>query len=162
MKKKILKFCCCILGLGSTTLFAQQGNLAAGGIASGTGGNISFSIGQIFYSTASAASNNINQGMQQPYEISVLSAVDEKAATINLTASVFPNPTIGSFTLKVETEKLKNLNYELYNSQGQLLSSKKVETEETFIELSGLASSFYILKVHEGNQAIKTFKITKF
>ncbi len=162
MKKKIYSLCCCILGLGATTLFAQQGNLAAGGDANGTGGSASFSIGQSFYSSASSTSNNFNEGFQQAYEIQVFGAVEEKAADINLSASVFPNPTIGNFTLKVEIGKWKNLSYELYNAQGKLLLSKKVETEETSVEVTDLATAFYILKVHEGNQAIKTFKITKY
>jgi Secretion system C-terminal sorting domain len=162
MKKMILSLCCCIAGFGATTLYAQQGNLASGGDASGTGGTVSFSIGQVFYSSASGTSQNLNQGIQQPFEISVLNSVEEKAADINLTASVFPNPTISNFTLKVETTKWKNLSYELYNAQGSLLLSKKVEVDETIIEISGLASAFYILKVHDGNQSIKTFKITKY
>ena len=162
MKKKILILCCCIPGLGTTTLFAQQGNLAAGGNASGTGGTASFSIGQIFYSSPSGTTHKIIQGLQQPYEISVITSVKEKVAAINLTASVFPNPAVDNFTLKVENSELKNLSFELYNAQGQILLSKKVETEETPIELSNLASSYYILRVHDGNQAIKTFKITKY
>ena len=162
MKKKILILCCCIPGLGTTTLFAQQGNLAAGGNASGTGGTASFSIGQIFYSSPSGTTHKIIQGLQQPYEISVISSVKENVAAIILTASVFPNPAVDNFTLKVENSKLKNLSFELYNAQGQVLLSKKVETEETPIEISNLASSYYILRVHDGNQAIKTFKITKY
>ncbi len=162
MKKKILILCCCIPGLGTTTLFAQQGNLAAGGNASGTGGTASFSIGQIFYSSLSGTTHKMIQGLQQPYEISVISSVEEKAEGIHLSASVFPNPAINNFTLKVENTPLKNLSFELYDSRGQVLLSKKVEAEETPVELSGLASSYYLLRVHDGNKEIKTFKITKY
>ncbi len=160
MKKKILSYCCCVLGLGATTLYAQVGINASGGNAGGTGGTASFSVGQIFYTTTTSSSNRIDAGVQQPYEISIL-AVDEKAPLIGLTASVYPNPMIDNFTLKVELGKLKNPSFELYNSQGSILLSKHVDVEETPIDLGGLASSYYILRVYDGKQSLKTFKIIK-
>ena len=161
MKKRILTLCCCLLGLGTTTLFAQQGNVAVGGNASGTGGAVSFSIGQIFYSSPSAANYSIVQGLQQPYEISVVSGIGEKEAGISLAASVYPNPSVDKFTLKVETGKWTNLTYVLYDVNGKLLSQNKVESEETQIEVAHLASAQYFLKVSDGIKEIKTFKIIK-
>ncbi|MCX6185966.1 MAG: T9SS type A sorting domain-containing protein [Bacteroidetes bacterium] len=161
MKKTIYIICCCILGLGSTTLFAQRGNVSAGGKASGTGGTASFSIGQIFYSSPSGTTNKINQGLQQPYEISVV-GMEEKAKDIILTASVYPNPTIDNFTLKIENKQLKNLSYEFFDSQGKILSFKPIVSEETTIETAHLTTSYYFVKVIEDGKAIKTFKIIKF
>ena len=161
MKKKILSLCCCLLSLGATTLFAQQMNLAAGGEASGTGGTVSYSIGQLFYTPISGSTHNILQGVQQPYEISVL-AVKEVAKKIELVATVFPNPTVDNFTLKVENNKFKNLYYELYDLNGQLLQKNKVESDETQIGIANLNSSYYILRVYDGNESIKTFKISKY
>ena len=162
MKKKILTLCCCILGLGSTTLFAQQGNVAAGGNSSGTGGSVSFSMGQILYAAPSGTTHNLIQGLQQPYEISDISTgIGEKEAGISLVASVFPNPSVDKFTLKVETGKWKNLSYSLYDANGKLLSSNTVGSAETQIEVAYLAAAHYFLKVSDGNQEIKNFKIIK-
>ncbi len=161
MKKKILILCCCFPGLGTAALFAQRGNVAASGNASGTGGTISFSIGQVFYSSPSAVTHSVVQGLQQPFEISVINGIVDKEAGINLSASVFPNPSVDNFTLKVENGKSKNLSYGLYDMQGKLLLSNKVESDETRIEVASLASAYYLLKVFEGNQEIKTFKIIK-
>ena len=161
MKKAIFTFCCCFLGLGATTLFAQRGNIAAGGNASGTGGSVSFSMGQIFYASPSSATRNLIQGLQQPYEISVLIGIGEKEAGINLSASVFPNPAVNSFTLKVESNKWKNVSYSLYDANGKLVSQNKVESVDTQIEAAHLAPAHYFLRVYEGNQEIKTFKIIK-
>lgn len=163
MKKKILSLCCCFLGLGTITLFAQRGNVTAGGNASGTGGTVSYSIGQIFYSSPSGTSHKIVQGMQQPYEISVVNAIEEtKESAIVLSASVFPNPAIENLTLKIENSNLKKLSFELYSAQGKLLLSKQIDTDQTQIEVAQLASADYILKVYEGTKEIKTFKITKY
>lgn len=161
MKKKMLTFCCCVLGLGITTLFAQQGNVAAGGNASGTGGAVSYSIGQVFNSSPSGGTHNLIQGLQQPYEISVVTTVDETAAAIELAASVYPNPTVDNFTLKVDDQKFKNLNYALYDAKGQVILTGKVEGQETPVSVGNAASDYYLLMVYEGNQSIKTFKITK-
>ncbi len=66
MKRIILLLGCCLLGWGTTSLIAQQGNVAAGGVATGTGGSVSYSIGQVDYLSASGSNGYINQGLQHP------------------------------------------------------------------------------------------------
>jgi hypothetical protein len=51
----------------SIGLFAQQGNVAAGGSGSGTGGSFTFSIGQPDFQTFSSAQGSISLGLQQVY-----------------------------------------------------------------------------------------------
>ena len=68
MKKTILFLGCCLLGWGSTQLFAQQGFVAAGGEATGTGGTVSYSVGQVDYFTATGATGVLTLGLQQPFE----------------------------------------------------------------------------------------------
>jgi len=159
MKKIVLFFSCCLLGLGSANLFAQQGFVATGGNASGTGGSASYSIGQVEYTSASGTTHNIIQGLQQPYEISVLTGIKETG--INLTASVYPNPSTNNFTLTVESGKWKNLSYQLYDTHGKLLLSNTVETNETTIGIGHLAAAQYFFVVSDNNNEIKTFKIIK-
>jgi hypothetical protein len=161
MKKMILSVCCCFLGLGATTVFAQNGLVAAGGMATGTGGNVSFSMGQVFYSSPSSTTHNLVQGMQQPYEISTLTGLDKSVQGINLVATVYPNPIVESLTLKVENGKWKNLSYSLFDGQGRLMLSGQLSGEETRIDVSALSNSNYFLKVSEESQLIKTFQILK-
>ncbi len=66
MKKIFLFLGCCLLGWGSISLMAQQGNVAAGGQAVGAGGSVSYSIGQVNYLSASGTGGSLNQGLQQP------------------------------------------------------------------------------------------------
>jgi len=49
---------------------AQQSPVAAGGVATGTNGNVSFSIGQLVNDTYSNGNFNVTSGLQQPYEVS--------------------------------------------------------------------------------------------
>jgi hypothetical protein len=48
-------------------IFAQQGNVAGGGEAYGSGGTLSYSIGQTDYLAYSSAAGNISLGMQQTW-----------------------------------------------------------------------------------------------
>jgi len=66
MRKIILFLGCCLLGWGSTALFAQQGNTAAGGQAEGSGGTVSYSIGLVNFVSASGSTGSLSQGHQQP------------------------------------------------------------------------------------------------
>ena len=78
-----------LLVCGLTTLQAQQAVVASGGTATGSG-TVSYSIGQVVYTTNSN-SGSVAQGVQQPYEISVLTGVKD-AKDITLEFVVYPNP----------------------------------------------------------------------
>ncbi|NJK86375.1 MAG: T9SS C-terminal target domain-containing protein, partial [Bacteroidales bacterium] len=69
-----------------TGIQAQESINAAGGNASGAGGSVSWSSGQVTYQTNSGTTGSIAEGVQQPYEISVVTALDI-AKGINLAVS---------------------------------------------------------------------------
>ena len=52
--------------------YAQQAFVAAGGDATGSGGTVSFSAGQVVYTTITSGSGSVSQGVQQVYDNSVL------------------------------------------------------------------------------------------
>ncbi|MEM8891711.1 MAG: hypothetical protein AAGD28_27275, partial [Bacteroidota bacterium] len=59
-----------LLGLGQLA-FPQNQILASGGVQTGSGGSVSFSLGQLAYNVQNGTSFNLTQGLQQPMEISV-------------------------------------------------------------------------------------------
>ena len=73
------------------SLYSQSNTVSAGGDADGDNGSISYSIGQVVYTSAQGSNGNVNQGVQQPYDVGVVTGIEE--AGINL--SVFTNPTSG-------------------------------------------------------------------
>jgi len=161
MRKKIncllIFLSCC----GSfVTLNAQETIPVAGGTATGSGGSVTFTAGQVTYLTLSGTDWTVTQGVQQPYEISVPTAV-ENTGYINLVCKVFPNPTRGSLKLVIELSDYKNLRFRLFNINGVLLRDNKVEFRETEISLDDLSSSVYFLKVMNSNKELKVFKIVK-
>lgn len=149
-----------LLGLGLTSVQAQEAILATGGKASGDGGSVSYSVGQVVYSTNRGANGSVTQGVQQPYEISVVAGI-EQATGIMLELSAYPNPASDFLTVKAENYDTDNLSYQLFDINGKLLESKKAEGNETIIVISNLVPATYFLRVVENNEEIKTFKIVK-
>jgi len=161
MKYKKLKFSALLLlGLGLTGLQAQESVNATGGNASGSGGTVAYSVGQVVYTTNTGANGSVAQGVQQPFEISVVLAIEE-AQGINLSVSAYPNPTTDYLTLEVNEFELSNLNFQLYDISGKLLQNEKITGNQTSIVMSNLVPATYFVKVIQDNKEVKTFKIIK-
>ncbi len=65
MKHKRIKVSTLLLGLGIASQ-AQESANAAGGDASGSGGNMSYSIGIPLYTEHTGTSGKLTNGVQQP------------------------------------------------------------------------------------------------
>ena len=166
MKKLIILFLSLMLaGPALTYLQAQQIHAsvnASGGNASGTGGSVSYSVGQVFNTTAFGTNGSVSEGVQQPFEISVLSGMD--ITGIDLYYAVYPNPTSGKLTLKLDastTPDIRSMRYQLYDVNGKMLQNDRLTEYETSIEMSNFNSATYFLKVTKNNKEVKLFKIIK-
>ena len=149
--------------LSLSTVQAQESVNATGGNASGSGGSASYSVGQVVYTTNTGTNGTVAQGVQQPFEISVVTGLEE-AKGINLSVSAYPNPTTDFLNLKVDAStplSIQSMSYQLYDINGKLLENKKIEGNETSIVMSNLVPATYFVKVTEGNTEVKTFKIVK-
>jgi len=158
--KKVNLTAILLLGLGLTGLQAQESVNATGGNASGSGGAVSYSVGQVVYQTHTGTNGSVTEGVQQPYEISVLTGLAE-AKDINLSVSAYPNPTTDYLILEIKDFELSNLNFRVYDMHGKLLETKKIEGKQTRIVMSNLVPATYFIKVIQGNKEMKTFKIIK-
>lgn len=162
MRSKQLKLSTVLLmALGITRLHAQESVNAIGGNASGSGGSVSYSMGQVSYQTYKSINGSISQGVQQPYEISVITAI-ENAKDISLLVSAYPNPTNDYLTLEVKDFNLSNLSFQMYDMNGKLLQSDKINDIQTSIMISNLVPASYFVKVLQGSREVKTFKIIKY
>ncbi len=161
MRHKRLKLSAVLLlGLGLTGLQAQESINTTGGNATGGGGSSSYSVGQVVYTTNTVSSGSVSQGVQQPFEISVVIGLEEVKG-INLLITAYPNPTTNYLQLKVESEKYKDLSYQLYDMNGKLLQTKKLTGTETQINMSNYVSATYFVRVIEESKLIIEFKIIK-
>jgi hypothetical protein len=144
---------------------AQIALPATGGNGSGSGGTVSYSVGQIIYTATSGSSGTNTQGVQQPYEISVVTGL-ETGKNILLQYKVYPNPVADVLILKIDGDLSASFTASLFDINGKLLISKGVESNETSFDLQNLAPATYFLLIAETKRNgsprdIKTFKIIK-
>ncbi len=161
-KTIILLVSICIVGSGTVTQ-AQNAITASGGNAEGSGGSVSYSIGQLFYRILTGETGSVAQGVQQPWEISVVTGIVE-AAGIDLVVSAFPVPATDFLILRVENYNFENLEYRLFDVSGRLLREGRVTGSETTIPVTNLVPAVYFLKVLQTAPSIlevKTFRILK-
>lgn len=158
MKKRIVLFLFVVCG--SVISNAQQAISAGGGEAIGTGGTVSYTIGQTDYNTITGTSGVVMQGVQQPFEILVITGIEE-AKGISLEFSVYPNPSTDFLILKVDNYNLEYLTYQLYDVSGSLILNGEILSKETVIQAGDLTPAAYYLRINDTQKEVKTFKIIK-
>ena len=171
IKRQIYFIATLLLVIGTNKFYAQECINTTGGIITDGSASISYSVGQVVYTTNIGTNGSVAQGVQQPYEISVLTAIEE-AKNINLSVMVYPNPTTNHITLSIgdstyfdcaQYNSISNqsMSYQLYDMNGKLLQSEKISGNQTSIVMSNLVPADYFVKVIKGNDEVKTFKIIK-
>lgn len=149
----------CLLISATTFSFSQSNTVAAGGDASGAGGSLSYSIGQIDYTNQTSASGNIHQGVQQPFEFyKNTSSIDEMNSP---EMTLYPNPTREFIILNISSALLDKLTYDLYDMTGKLVSTGIIVSNETTIDTRNYAPGEYHLSISQQNEQIQSFKIIK-
>ncbi len=139
---------------------AQETVSATGGEASGSGGSASYTVGQVVYTTSTGTNGSVAEGVQQPYEISVVTGIKE-AEGINLSVLAYPNPATDYLTVKVENYKTDNLQYQVFDINGKLLQTVNATGQETSINIQDYPVANYFIKVLDNKKEIKVFKIIK-
>ena len=91
---------------------AQQSANAAGGDATGSGGSVAYSIGQVVYTANTSPSGTVSQGVQQAYEIFLIGINETE---LNSSLSVFPNPILDNLTLQISDYNNEKLSFHLYD-----------------------------------------------
>lgn len=146
------------LFLGFSGICVAQQSFSAGTNAQSAAGSVSYSVGQMTNQSLESASGKVNQGVQQPYEIFVLST-NENAFQKKIT--VYPNPVKDFLVVDFNAEKLQNAKYQLFDGTGKLLNQGDLRNVKNDINTSTLNSGMYLLSISSEGKTIKTFKIIK-
>ena len=155
-KSRILAMLLAGLLLGSFAQ-AQETTNSAGGNATGSGGSVVYSLGQVFYKTNTDSSGSVAQGVQHAYEIYT---VGVKETELSISLQLFPNPTAENLTLQIS--QYQNLSYQLFDMQGKLLSNSPIIAEQTQINMNSLPEATYFVNVlNQENKLVQSFKIIK-
>jgi hypothetical protein len=138
---------------------AQQSANTSGKNVSQNNTSVSYSIGEVYYNTTTKPNSVITQGIQQPYEIYLISGIGNEKDVQLITT--FPNPT--SSTIKIVTHDIKidGLNYKLYDLLGEEILSGDITSNQTELDLNNFMPAVYFIKVFRYNSTFKYFKIIK-
>ena len=145
----------------------QQAIPSAGGNASSLEGSVSYSIGQVTFTTTKSSDGRVSEGVQQTYEISVVQGLVEannfslvllafeleQAKNLAIESSVYPNPVIDYLTLRVDEKYLLKLSCKLYTLDGKLIEMKVIQELKTVFFMGNLPPEIYFLKVYQNQPA---------
>lgn len=149
-----------LLFVGSSSFFFSQSTInASGSDASGTNGNVSSSIGQVFYESSGSLSGTVIPGVQQSYEILETLGMDIKEIGLNM--KIYPNPTADVLNLSIAFNDYKSYSFELIDNSARLLITGNVKNANTSLLMTVYPAGIYILKVKKGGKLIKSFKVIK-
>jgi len=138
---------------------AQEAVNSSGGDATGSGGTVAYSVGQVVYTANNGSSGSVTQGVQHAYEIF---PVDNMETAMNISLNAYPNPTTENLILQISDFKNETLWYQLIDLQGKLISNGQVTAKQTEINTSSLPTAAYFISVkNQDNKKVQTFKIIK-
>ena len=138
---------------------AQQSVVSASENASGQGGTVSYTVGQVAFRTVDSGSGIITEGVQQPYEILFMTGLEDEKSWM-LSARVFPNPISDALNLNVDRQS-SSLQYQLKTIKGEIIREMNITSKETMIPVADLASGVYLLTILENNNSLTTWKVIK-
>jgi hypothetical protein len=154
MKTTLLFMLLALRGL----ICAQESFNASGGVNCGVGGTVSFSVGQLVYTTESGRSGNITQGIQRPYRVSL---VENKPQIKLVFESVaYPNPTTDDLFLHINVNE--KLVYQLVDLNGKAIADGKLTYPISYIPMQSVSAGMYLLQIFDSNpNPVQTLQIIK-
>ena len=145
--------------IGSLHLYAQEAVATSGSNATGSSGSVSYTVGQVAYTTPTGSTGSVAQGVQQPFEIFTLTGTEFTNITVNAVA--YPNPTHRTLTIAITNYSLESIKYQLIDIMGKAIMENNINEPETLLNMDSLPTATYLLKLVDNNREIKTFKIIK-
>lgn len=139
------------------SLKAQERTLSSGGEASGSSGNVSYSIGLVDYSHMDGSQNSVTEGLQQPYELFSLGIENDPSTEFQ----VYPNPFQDLLIIKQTTLEGVDILGQIFDATGQLVWEGTLNHTNTTIDLKTLAPASYHLQLTPSGLTTRTYQLIK-
>ena len=149
----ILSFAFC----ATIQIQAQNNTVSAGADAEGSNGSVSYSIGQVVYTSASGINGSINQGVQQPYDYDVITGIEHTEIELNL----YPNPTLGQVNLTIADSRTQEYSLSLFDASGRLIMQNSQLNGLNSFSMESYAAGAYTLSVFKKEELVKSFRIIR-
>jgi len=98
--------------LSPVLIFAQEAVVTAGNDFTNNSGSLSYSLGQVVYTTNTGSDGTVSEGVQQAYEIFTLKVEDHR---LKPSMTVYPNPTEDIVNLRIDDLNSDKLSYMLFD-----------------------------------------------
>lgn len=160
MKRHTLVLVLLISATALSTIWAQDAVLSSGDDATASRGSVSYSVGQVAYTSQSSQSGAVNAGVQQPVKVIMVGSAEPVS---DMTLGIYPNPTMDKLILELSGEYLEHgkNSFSLYDLCGKPLLQERILSRSVIVPLDAYAHGMYLLKVSHNNDVIKTFKVIK-
>jgi len=143
----------------SSLCHAQESINALGGRDIGSGGSVSFSAGQLVFTTDSQSTGSIIQGIQRPLKISATDIIQSES---NVSFKAYPNPTTDNLFLEINESINEKLIYKLIDMQGKLLLHSQILLPITQINMNRFSAGTYLIQIYNSqNKHYQTIPIIK-
>ncbi len=137
---------------------AQQNTVSSGGDFNNSNGSVSFSIGQIDYINIANTSGNINQGVQQTYQI-LDNSINESEFDFYITFG--PNPFIDILNVLADFSKMQDVEGYVNDQNGKIVKERQKLASDNTFDLSNLSTGSYFLIIENQQKLIKSYNIIK-
>ena len=140
-------------------LRAQNSINSSGYDATGSGGSVSASIGQLVNNQYSGSTGIIQEGVQLPFEL--ISLKQKRAVGNSYLWDVYPNPSSSLVYINVKNIKATNISISLFDNTGKLLLNENTPTDKISLNLTSFSAGIYLLKVYSGSDLLGSTQIIK-
>lgn len=155
-----------------SNLWSQSSFVSLGGTTTDGKSSVSYSVGQVYYHSYRDGPQliEVNEGVQFAQKL-IVQEIGTKEKDSNellppnqssiedYNVRVYPNP-VSSF-LNIEIEGDSELEYQLTDLQGRLISTKRKLNYRTQVDFSVYENDLYILTIFESGTPVKNYKIFK-
>lgn len=133
--------------------------ISTAGSQYGNGGiNFTYTIGEPCVQTYTNTNNQLSEGFQQPYYLTIVNTSDVNNQSQAIT--IYPNPTADKIVLQFANIN-KNTFVKMSDETGKIIIENKIQNSITEINMQAYTTGIYYLQVFENQQLIASKKIIK-
>jgi hypothetical protein len=154
----VLLFFVSVKMLSSQTLFPEVFS-CFGGYGENSTVQLTWTVGEPLFTTVENSNNILTQGFNQTLIVEeIISELNEIPGCL---FKVFPNPTSDVINVSIKMEEQKELMLLLLDINGKTVFTGKYSNTIERIDVTGFAAGVYLLKVTDGKNSFKLFKVQK-
>jgi hypothetical protein len=139
--------------------FGQSSVNITGGTSAGNQGSVTYSIGQVFYQHYQTSGGRLAQGVQHPYEIFVLTGVNE--TDIDLRVLSYPNPARDYVVIEIKKDFPSDMYVQIFDISGRWVMTQPIIENYIKIDIQDIHSAALMMLVYSGDDLLKSFKVIK-